>query len=57
MKLFVLLMLGAAFLGMFRRPLYGLLWSLLVVLLLAAIATLFPDTPIGIAMQMLSPLS
>jgi hypothetical protein len=57
MKLYVLLIVTAAFLGMFQRPLHGLLWGLVAVLVLAAIATLFPDTSIGIAMQSLSPFS
>lgn len=57
MKLFVLLMVTAAFLGMFQQPWHGLLWGLVAVLLLAAVATLFPDTSIGIAMQSLSPFS
>ncbi len=57
MKLFVLLIVTAAFLGMFQRPLHGLLWGLVVVLLLAAVAALFPDTSIGIAMHSLLPFS
>lgn len=57
MKLFVGLIVTAAFLGMFQRPVYGFIWGLVLVLVLVAIATVFPDTTIGIAMQTLSPFS
>lgn len=57
MQLFLLLIMGGAFLGMCRRTMDGLLWAGVLLIVFVVLASLFPDSGLRTAIHTVLPFS
>jgi hypothetical protein len=57
MHLFLLLIMGGAFLAMCRSTMDGLLWAGVLLVVFVVIASLFPDSGLGAAVQRFLPFA